>query len=243
MKCMFICYVCGKEFHRYLSTVKVAKPCCSKACRDISFVKNETYKGRKNPNYKNGKWVSESYCTCGNPKDMRSKQCSSCARVSFSKQGAKNIFDIDETSLRDIVYNSLSVYAVSKIVGISRRTVATLIEKYKIDISHFVVSGKAKRYLNPNLVLVENSTFETSAVRSCIFRNDLLKYQCSVCGQGDVWQGKKLVLQLHHKNGKNRDHRLENVTFLCPNCHTQTETYTGGNIKRANKNKMEVNSG
>ena len=40
-----------------------------------------------------------------------------------------------------------------------------------------------------------------------------------------IWNDKKLSLQLDHINGDNSDNRLENLRFLCPNCHTQTETY------------------
>ena len=32
-------------------------------------------------------------------------------------------------------------------------------------------------------------------------------------------------------NGKNNDHRIENLRFLCPNCHSQTATYAGKNKK------------
>jgi 5-methylcytosine-specific restriction endonuclease McrA len=43
--------------------------------------------------------------------------------------------------------------------------------------------------------------------------------------------GKPLSLHLDHKNGKNNDHRIENLRFLCPNCHSQTATYAGKNKK------------
>lgn len=48
--------------------------------------------------------------------------------------------------------------------------------------------------------------------------------RCSICGLVD-WLGDKLVLELDHINGKNSDNRLENLRLLCPNCHSQTQTY------------------
>ena len=55
-----------------------------------------------------------------------------------------------------------------------------------------------------------------------------LEYKCALCGISE-WQGQPLSLQLDHINGKHNDHRIENLRFLCPNCHSQTETYAGKN--------------
>jgi DNA-binding CsgD family transcriptional regulator/5-methylcytosine-specific restriction endonuclease McrA len=56
----------------------------------------------------------------------------------------------------------------------------------------------------------------------------LLSPQCQGCAITE-WQGKPLSLQLHHINGQRYDHRLENLTLLCPNCHSQTKTWGGRN--------------
>jgi hypothetical protein len=54
-----------------------------------------------------------------------------------------------------------------------------------------------------------------------------------------MWQGSKLVLQLEHKNGKSNDNRIENICFLCPNCHSQTLTYCGRNLSKKTKIKIK----
>jgi 5-methylcytosine-specific restriction endonuclease McrA/DNA-binding transcriptional ArsR family regulator len=46
------------------------------------------------------------------------------------------------------------------------------------------------------------------------------------------WRGRKLSIQLHHKNGDGTDNRIENLEMLCPNCHSQTDTYGGRNGHR-----------
>ena len=51
---------------------------------------------------------------------------------------------------------------------------------------------------------------------------------CYVCGIGD-WNGKTIVLELEHKNGKSWDNSEENIALICPNCHSQTSTYKGAN--------------
>ncbi len=52
-------------------------------------------------------------------------------------------------------------------------------------------------------------------------------YRCEACGLTE-WCGKALTLHLDHINGINNDHRLENLRFLCPNCHQQTQTWGNG---------------
>lgn len=46
---------------------------------------------------------------------------------------------------------------------------------------------------------------------------------------------KDITLQIDHINGINTDHRLENLRFLCPNCHSQTDTFCGRNLPKMDK--------
>ena len=78
--------------------------------------------------------------------------------------------------------------------------------------------------------MVENSTYQnTTKLKERIIREGIIPYECALCGNKGEWNGKKLVLQLDHINGKHFDHRKENLRFLCPNCHSQTETFSGKN--------------
>jgi hypothetical protein len=52
--------------------------------------------------------------------------------------------------------------------------------------------------------------------------------RCEQCGITE-WQGRPLSMALHHLNGDGRDNRLENLQLLCPNCHSQTDTFAGRN--------------
>ena len=55
-------------------------------------------------------------------------------------------------------------------------------------------------------------------------------YCCEVCGISE-WNDKKIVLELHHKNGNHSDNYIENLQILCPNCHSQTNNFRTKNIK------------
>lgn len=65
-----------------------------------------------------------------------------------------------------------------------------------------------------------------------------MEYKCAICGISE-WLGNPLSLQLDHINGISNDHRLENLRLVCPNCHSQTETFAGRNVKLLNASKTE----
>lgn len=65
---------------------------------------------------------------------------------------------------------------------------------------------------------------------------DTRGYKCESCGVGNTYNNKPLTLQLDHKNGNSDDNSLTNLQILCPNCHTQTDTYgSKGNGNRYKK--------
>lgn len=73
-----------------------------------------------------------------------------------------------------------------------------------------------------------NSKHARNIVRRLILKEHLLEYKCAICGIS-TWNDKTLSLELDHINGINNDNRLENLRFLCPNCHSQTSTYGSRN--------------
>lgn len=56
--------------------------------------------------------------------------------------------------------------------------------------------------------------------------------ECSICGIRPEWNGKYLQLQVDHIDGDRFNNRLENLRFVCPNCHSQTETFAGRNKRK-----------
>ena len=92
----------------------------------------------------------------------------------------------------------------------------------------------------PNeMVFVKNGHTSTTNLKKKIIREGLKEYKCEKCGITE-WQGEPISLQIHHINGDHHDNRLENLQFLCPNCHSQTDTYAGKNSSRGSTAKSKI---
>lgn len=120
--------------------------------------------------------------------------------------------------------------------GAMAKMVKNRIKRDSIDISHMTRKGQAGSSPRHKMVdiLVEHSSYTNIGVlKRRLVKEGILKYQCIKCGNTGTWMGEKLALQLDHKNGKHFDHRIENLRFLCPNCHSQTLTYSGKNMFKA----------
>ena len=66
------------------------------------------------------------------------------------------------------------------------------------------------------------------------------EYKCSCCNVSE-WNGKPLTLQIDHIDGKKTNNMIENLRYLCPNCHTQTETWGVKNVAPENRHKLRTN--
>jgi DNA-binding transcriptional ArsR family regulator len=78
--------------------------------------------------------------------------------------------------------------------------------------------------------LLQRSRNRTN-LKSRLLKAGLLSERCGECGITH-WRARPLPLELHHINGDGKDNRLENLTLLCPNCHSQTDSWGGRNSGR-----------
>ena len=51
------------------------------------------------------------------------------------------------------------------------------------------------------------------------------KYECEICALSNSWHGQEIKLEIDHIDGDRKNCLPSNLRFLCPNCHSQTETY------------------
>lgn len=101
-----------------------------------------------------------------------------------------------------------------------------------------VIKNKIAKAIKAEDILKENCKHQRTVLRRYVIKNNLIPYKCAICGCVE-WQGKTLSLELDHINGINNDNRLENLRFLCPNCHSQTSTY-GSRNQQLNSSEYDI---
>ena len=83
------------------------------------------------------------------------------------------------------------------------------------------------------LLVPDRPITNRSHLKQRLLAEGLKRNICERCGLTE-WQGEPLSMQLHHVNGNGKDNRLDNISFLCPNCHAQTGNWGGRNLRAVN---------
>lgn len=153
--------------------------------------------------------------------------------------------------LEPLVANNTSICGILndldiKFSGGMHRLISQRIKEYGLDTSHFGGCGWAKGLTKEtdgrikkvaisnrtpdNKVFCKNSGFSTSRLYDRLLEIGW-EPKCSIeeCGIKN-WLNKPIRLHVDHINGDHSDHRLENLRFLCPNCHQQTDTWGNGRV-------------
>ena len=134
--------------------------------------------------------------------------------------------DISKETFIEICNQQPTMAKAAAALGLHFNTFKTYAVKYGCYKPNQAGKGISKN-IRKRVVNLEDYATRAGVIR-VIIKDDLITYKCGECEISE-WNNKKLALHLDHINGKNSDHRLDNLRFLCPNCHSQTETYTGKN--------------
>ena len=151
------------------------------------------------------------------------------------------IYDWNKDRIQDAVQKSncwfdcLDKLGIPK-AGCNYRTLKNKIKQYQIDVSHFSYEyAKTHNGKHHYRRLCNRSNEEIFSIGARIKVDNLKKVyidrvlrgdaHCEICGLKS-WRGKGIVFQIHHIDGNHKNHTISNLQLLCPNCHSQTDTFS-----------------
>ena len=142
-----------------------------------------------------------------------------------------------EDILRAAVLQSTSVAGVLRHLGLNQAGgthahISRRIKALGIDTSHFVrhqSGGHHRRRTAADIlvrILIGSKRTSPPLLRRAL--DEIGRpYRCAFCANAGDWQGRPLRLEIDHIDGDYHNNEATNLRYLCPNCHTQTDNFSG----------------
>lgn len=159
----------------------------------------------------------------------------------FTKEEMQEILDTSSSYQEVLEKVGLQNRTGNNIVSVKRRIEIEGLSENKLNENREIkrleqVSKLSRNSEIPNeLVFCQNSKVCRTGVKAKIRKYNLIEYKCGLCPNTGLHRGLPLSLQLDHINGTNDDNRIENLRFLCPNCHSQTDSFSNKRSKTINR--------
>lgn len=118
------------------------------------------------------------------------------------------------------------------------RTFYRLQRLYDLDTSHFVQTKDKNEgvYIPLSEYKNKQTCIKGSVLIKKLVNEGYKEYRCEKCGITE-WNGEKIALQVHHIDGDHYNNDIDNLMVLCPNCHSQTDSFCGRGVKKKKKEK------
>lgn len=136
----------------------------------------------------------------------------------------KNRKEFSEEQIKEAIANSNFMNDAAHRLGVDWRTFRYNAEKYGLYSPKIRKGADIKKYELEDILNGKYPQYSSSKLLNRLVKEGYKEFKCESCGLID-WKGNKISLELNHKDGIHSNHSLSNLEILCPNCHSQTDTY------------------
>jgi 5-methylcytosine-specific restriction endonuclease McrA len=116
--------------------------------------------------------------------------------------------------------------AAAKFLKVDCRTFKKEADRYGL---YKPSQSKGKKYELDDILNGKHPQYPTSKLSKRLVSEGYKEYKCELCGIVE-WNGNSISLELNHIDGDSSNHSLDNLELICPNCHSQTDTYRSKNV-------------
>lgn len=141
----------------------------------------------------------------------------------------KNRKEFSKEEIQSAILSTQNMSGAAKHLKVDWRTFRWNAEKYNLYSP--AAPGVKKKFNLEDILNGKYPQYSTSHLSKRLVKEGYKEYKCECCGIVD-WNNKRISLELNHKDGDNSNHSLSNLELVCPNCHSQTETYRNKKGKR-----------
>jgi len=225
---MRICENCGIEHEGEYGSGRF---CSTKCARCFSTKKNRKEINEKVSNTfkergitKEGLTVRCKYCNEYFTGSKTNKNPKFCSQTCVAKYNMK----VSDDEIIKSCKESLSMGQAAELLGVSFLTLrkrAKNLGVYQPNVGLKGTRRKSFRKIQSKEILEgKHPNYQTHKLKKRLLKEGIKENKCERCGIS-IWQEIELCIELHHIDGNNRNHKLNNLQMLCPNCHSLTVTY------------------
>jgi len=142
--------------------------------------------------------------------------------------------NIDWIAAQSKVDNGLTKTELSAILNISVHCIDKAISQRLLTYKPKIPKRSMLEYL-----IKDGPYISSFKLKNKLLKEELKEEICECCGLGTNWNNAPISLQLDHVDGDTANNELSNLRIICPNCHSQTETYAGKNKTNTNRKKKK----
>ncbi len=144
--------------------------------------------------------------------------------------------DISDEQIIEACKTYSSMSKACSTLGMNFKTFSKRAKNLNVYVPNQSGKGQNKKHNGSKIELTEilegkHPQFQSNKLRLRLLNEGVKEHKCECCG-GTEWNGKAIPLELNHIDGNSHNHLLSNLEIICPNCHSQTSTFRGRNIKK-----------